>query len=351
MPRLAPIIVNSLLLIVSTLAAFLIGETLLRWSQYAQFSVDVFTLDNRGPLLIDPRLGWRAMPDYHRQGEWHDLAGVEYPLSMSTNKDGFRMFGDVASDKPKILIVGDSYTHAIETSDGETYFHRMADVLPFEFFVYGAGGYGTLQEYLVIEEFWDVIQPDLLLIQFCGNDLSNNLQAYEAIDLGNNNGLIRPYLSPSGEIYYDIARDNKALWGIANRYSKLLAALMFRWDIATFEPPSQPEIAAIHEDAIGVTGKILRMLKERAASIPVYAFSTDAGPETYDVFRDLSFANGIVFVEGVPQALRRAEEAGLVGRVADGAHWSPEGHRAIAMPLIRFFSGQLEAEVPVRTQR
>jgi alkylation response protein AidB-like acyl-CoA dehydrogenase len=42
--------------------------------------------------------------------------------------------------------------------------------------VYGGHGYGTLQEYLVIDKYIDEIKPDLILLQVCSNDFTNNLE-------------------------------------------------------------------------------------------------------------------------------------------------------------------------------
>ena len=337
MSRFSSALINLALVVCSTLVALLLGEAAVRVSQYARFSVSVFEFDNRGPLVADTQLGWRAMPNYRREGTWRDSAGGEYALSMSTDARGFRVFGDVSAEKPKILVIGDSYTHAIETSDGQAYFHAMAEALPFEFFVYGAGGYGTLQEYLALAEYWDLIDPDIVLIQYCGNDFSNNLEAYEAVDLANNNGLRRPYLGDNGEIYHSIAREQKSLWAFANEYSRLLAALLFRWEAITRQPPTQDELAIVRAEAIAITDRILGLIKKQTGEVPVYAFSTGSNPGVYDVFQELSVANDIVFIEGVAQALDEAERSGLVGRVADGAHWSPLGHKEIANPLIDFF--------------
>ena len=60
-------------------------------------------------------------------------------------------------------------------------------------FAYGTGGYGTLQEYLVLDEVIDEIQPTMILWQFCTNDFINNDHDLEVASTLNNNGWIRPY--------------------------------------------------------------------------------------------------------------------------------------------------------------
>ncbi len=335
------VLTNLVLVAVATLVSLLALEAAVRVSQYLRFSVSVFAVDNRGPLIVDEKLGWRAMPNYVRDGTWHDAAGRTYPLQMSTDANGFRRFGDLQAQRPKLFIVGDSYTHAIETSNGQTYFDVLGESVPVELFVYGAGGFGTLQEYLLLDEHFDAIKPDMVLLQFCGNDFSNNSAAYEYVDLGNNNGLVRPYLDETGSIYYDLARSKEPLWQFANSYSRLLAAVLFRLDNLLIEPPSATELASVRAAAVDTTDRILELLSRRVGDVPVYAFATGSHPSVHDTFKGLSEKHGIVFIAGVPQALDRAEDAGLVGRAADGAHWSPAGHEVIAGPLIDFFTREL----------
>ena len=51
--------------------------------------------------------------------------------------------------------------------------------LGIEVFAYGAGGYGTLQEYLILDEVIDEIQPTTMFWQFCNNDFTDNDHALE----------------------------------------------------------------------------------------------------------------------------------------------------------------------------
>ncbi len=335
------ILTNLVLATAAILITLLALEAAVRISQYLRFSVSILAVDNRGPLVVDEKLGWRAMPNYVRDGTWRDAAGTSYRLRMSTDARGFRRFGDLQTARPKLFVVGDSYTHAIETSDGQTYFDVLGKSVPVELFVYGAGGFGTLQEYLLIDEYLDEIEPDMVLLQFCGNDFSNNSAVYEYVDLGNNNGLVRPYLDETGSVYYDLARSKKPLWQFANSYSRLTSAILFRLDNVLLEPPPASELSLIRAAAVDTTDQILGLLSVRVADVPMYAFATSSQPNVHDTFRDLSERHGIVFIDGVPQTLERAEADGLVGRVADGAHWSPAGHKIIAQPLIEFFTREL----------
>jgi hypothetical protein len=57
----------------------------------------------------------------------------------------------------------------------KTYYALLAEKLNnLEVFAYGAGGYSTLQKYLILDEFIDRIRPQILLLQLCSNDFFDN---------------------------------------------------------------------------------------------------------------------------------------------------------------------------------
>jgi len=112
-------------------------------------------------------LGWETRPHVRSERVIEGYGRVRY----TTTTHGFRAFGDVASTKTKLLVVGDSITQAYTVSDGEAYFDHLARGGPgVELFVYGCGGYGTLQEYLIVDRYFDEIRPHKVLWQLSGND-------------------------------------------------------------------------------------------------------------------------------------------------------------------------------------
>jgi lysophospholipase L1-like esterase len=326
-------ITNSLLIIVSTLFAFVIAELAIRVSQNSRFGTDIFSFESRGALVFDKQFGWRATENYRFKGTGQEHNGNEYPITLTTNKQGFRQFGDPNTDKFKLMVIGDSFTHAVDASDDETYYATLSQALPIEVFAMGVGGYGTLQETMVVDKYFDTVQPDAILLQFCDNDFSNNYYELEFNDFANNNGMVRPFLNEHGDIYYDIARENKTLWYIANNYSRLLSAIMFRVDPKLAKPLQEREIEAIRLKSIARTNKILARLKSRVGDVPIYAFNTSSTGRYYNTFKTLSENNGIEFIEGIPQRLEQAGKNNAKIRAKDGAHWSPVGHNTIAQAL------------------
>ena len=131
-----------------------------------------------------------------------DATGTVYLVRYKTGPHGFRLFGNPNStDETKVLIIGDSFTHAIHVSNDQTYYALIQRRLaPTQIFAYGAGGYGTLQEVLFIEEIINLVRPQILILQVHSNDIINNSYELELASYINNNRDARPYLDDNGAI-------------------------------------------------------------------------------------------------------------------------------------------------------
>ena len=284
---------------------------------------------------IDDYLGWVVIPNIRADSTHEGFGRVRY----STNADGFRVFGDPASRRPKLLAIGDSQTQARMVSDGETWFDHIAAHSNAEVFAYGVSGYGTLQEYLVLDRFIDRIDPDMVLWQFCGNDPINNLFDLEARSVGSNH-MTRPYLE-GGEV---VRRYPHPSWWFRNvvRESYLLRFIGLRLDIfvATHAPDSkhQPRRdGPLYERAFAVTSEILAMVRKRAGDRPVLSFSAcgrDRNVNSQQLAK-ASMDNGIDYIAGVADAVIAAKQSGVV---VDGTpknkHWNATGHAIAGQVLL-----------------
>jgi len=143
--------------------------------------------------VLESKIGWRAKENYNHEGVMYSLDRQPYEISISTDENGFR-------NTPKktgagsILIVGDSFTQSVEVSDDKTYYAYLGEALGRDVYAYGMAGYGTLQEYMILEEYMERINPVMVILQFCSNDFIDNEITLER----NANyyvGLERPYLT------------------------------------------------------------------------------------------------------------------------------------------------------------
>ena len=170
------------------------------------------------PIVLDDRLGWKATPGWIFRGERRDASGRAYPVSIRVDEFGCRAASALAGvQAPSVLFVGDSFTHALDVSDDKAYWARVAALRGVEVRACGAGGYGTLQELLVLGDALDRFDPAAVVLQFSANDFVNNSYALESRSRINNNGMTRPYLLDDGRIVHRLPRALALLRELANR--------------------------------------------------------------------------------------------------------------------------------------
>jgi hypothetical protein len=296
------------------------------------------------PLLLDDTLGWRARAGYQDRRDVTEQTskGVRYQVKRTQKEYGFRMFGDLHSARPKIFVIGDSFTQAFQVSDDDTYYASLKDKLGVEIFAYGASGYGTLQEYMILDQYVDMIKPTLILWQFCGNDFINNDPALETASLLNNNGWTRPYWV-DGHVVYILPKGWSASFRIfAQRHSRFLHLLLSRWDrLQAVNPVETVEFQIEREGpahkgfqhAAQVTSELMGKVRSRVGKIPIVAFSCGAG-EPYDsAFKVISSRYDVVFFQDIAKAVGAAHKRGDDVLHADMGHWSVGGHRLVGSLL------------------
>ncbi len=311
------------------------------------FYTDHFS-DQMNPrfITLDKELGWLPVPDYLYSGELVDAGGASYPVNIQTNGAGYRMFGNLQADsRKKVLFLGDSYTHAMHVSNDKTYYGILKEELDIEVFSFGVDGYGTLQEYMLVEKIIDEIEPDIVVLQFCPNDFINNHYELEQRAVFNNNGLRRPYYKDD-EVRYKTPSSFAAIREFAANYSEFLYFIIKKVDGLKARPAKSSESMIeqqgtsypLFKESVETTDQLLGKIRARIpSSTPIYAFSTNHGFPYYDEFKRMSEKNGIYFIDGTSQALTAAESKGITIRSADKAHWNNQGHRIVADVLKSYF--------------
>jgi hypothetical protein len=312
-----------------------------------------------GMMSFDSEIGWVVTADYRDRFEktLFDAAGHPYGALYSTGPHGFRLWGDPAASRPHVVFVGDSFTHAVEVSSEQTYCAELGRDLDVSVFAYGAQGYGTLQEYLVLQRFLDSIRPDLLVWQWCSNDFVNNDYDLELQSVGDNNHSPRPYLNEDGSILLRVperSRAAAAMRYVGARYSRFVAFLFARVDlyevarggdrwVLTREIAEAGRAHPGFRRAAATTGRIVAMARRRWPELPIVALAVDDAVPFLDEFRSIAEACDAELLDGAPAALRLAREQGLVVHAADGGHWSPIGHRVVGQYLARALAARVRS--------
>ncbi len=278
-------------------------------------------------------LGWDMKPYLVNRG----MMGIYGSVKHSTSKYGFREFGDLNTKKTKILVIGDSFTYGRYISDGKMYYDYLKEKNPnLEIFAYGGEGYGTLQEYMILDKYIDLIKPDLILWQFCDNDIINNSHELESESNIHNNHMVRPYYI-KGKVYMLYPAFARGVLYKLSRYSYLLRLLCIRLNLLKADKGESVEKSLsssnpLFQRSLKTTGEILKLVKKRAGKIPIVGFLsfTQTGlPEEIDSFLSaICFREGIHYLKGLPEIFDRAERKGIrVTGMPFDHHWNVAGNR------------------------
>jgi hypothetical protein len=303
-----------------------------------------------GTLTLDDKFGWRPAENFIYHGQKSDAGGQKYSVDIQTNRFGFRVFGNAQGEKKrKVLFIGDSFTHAIEVSNNKTYYSLLKDSFPIEVFAFGCGGYGTLQEFMVLDKYVDIIKPDIVVLQYHRNDFINNHYELELRSRRHNNGMQRPYLTLDGQIVNALPKPFSQIRNTINKHSRFIYFIISRIDMinARFKHSVEDIIEEkglkfrYFRESVDITEKLIKMITARTpADTTIYAFSADDISPYYDEFKRISKENGIHFIEGVPQAIEKAESNGIIVRAFDKRHWNETGHQIAAQVLRQYFENK-----------
>lgn len=241
---------------------------------------------------------------------------------------GFKRWGDVHTNKSKVLLIGDSFTQMYYVLNGQEYYSYLEKAFPeAEFFVFGGTGYGTLQEYMVLNDTFDLIEPDMILWQFCKNDLMNNLHSYE-IKVGcYNNGINRPYLE-NGEITY---KKPRPLW-LLRKYSRFFDYALWKYDEFIYSIGCQEEENKTinypdeQKKAYDVTKEIFSLIRDKTKETPIVMFEACLDSHEFSMLCD---DLNITCIYGLRDHLQSKEKEGIRVTNKINKHWNENGNKLV----------------------
>ena len=287
--------------------------------------------------------GWIGTPDVESEFEARAYGRILY----STNSEGFRVWGDPATEKTKILFIGDSYTQAYQVSDGLAYYDVVGKSREdTEVFAYGVGGYGSLQELMVLERWLRTIRPDLVVWQAHTNDIVNNDFRLESSSSENNNHMRRPYYEDGAAVLRH--PDGRALGFLAEISYVFRRLAVIRDSLTKRVVGSGEEQMGLADDgfrrSLATTKAILARAAEAADPAPLILFVVQSGaaPLPYEaVFtEELCGDRRWHCIRGLDERIRAVGQADI--RVDGGSddHWNDTGHRMAGLAIVDFLETQ-----------
>lgn len=283
-----------------------------------------------------PQRGWQARTRYHFSGMKRDASNREYAVEIITDENGFRVFGDLDADACRVFCIGDSFTFAEDADQSETYYAVAGKILDLNMFAYGAQGYGTLQEYLVLEEWLDRIKPDIVVWQFCRNDFINNSVELTRQSAKGQCHVDQPYLSEDGVIEYLNPGHGPLCRLLKHIPSRLFYSLAYRMDNQNGIPAMEHTIENTVERqgleyppfrrAVAATDRIFAMVRDRCGDIPVIAFNADSREPYASAFTQICTKHSLPEIRDISRAIEAAVRTGETVYAGDGLHWNGAGH-------------------------
>ena len=263
----------------------------------------------------DADLGWMPIP-----GSSSVVTNAR-AVHARHNSLGLRDDEFTLDAKPTIVFLGDSFVWGLDAEVGERFSDLLKPRIPgYKILAAGVSGYGTDQEYLLLQKLWPRVKPAVVVLIFCTDndraDNSTNIR-YE--------GYQKPYFVTGADGTLELAG----------------------------QPVPKSRLQAIKEDwwvrhswLARLANAVYLKLKHPVLLVP------DPTERLVDKIRQFVEANGARFLVGLQKTdatlVGHLKAAGVPYVTFDGAdaypgasvgqHWTPEGHRLVAERLLGLLS-------------
>jgi lysophospholipase L1-like esterase len=325
----------------------------------------------QGMYISDQVRGYALAPDFHAS-----LKSPEFQTSISTNSQGLREreLGPKAPGTFRVLVLGDSFVFG-QGVDAELAFPRLLESelakyrpdIKTQVINAGVPGYGTDQEFALLQELGWSYSPDLVIVNmFAGNDVNDNLIGGKERRSVRNGFLYDEYQARQKASKYRIVGPLTSWLAV---YSRLYVFMrtpldVIQWSRGTRLPVPQEHLEAIQiplsqefRDGLVLTESILKQMTDQASQhgahlmivvVPSAVQVDDTlWNETISVYR-LSAANydraqpGKLFVQfgqevGLPVFDLMPDFVNVDSAYfKNDIHWNTKGHMIAARAISRF---------------
>ena len=129
----------------------------------------------------------------------------KYNVEFKTDENGFISNGKTS--KNEIVVIGDSFSTDPYISSNKMWHAVLANNfkvnknIDINLKVLGAGGYGTLQQYILLQQNRNKLNPKIIILQFCSNDFENNYLNLEKLKGSINQYSKRPFIQDGNIVY------------------------------------------------------------------------------------------------------------------------------------------------------
>lgn len=286
----------------------------------AEISLRVFCRSSLNFVEDERSLAYR----YDAELGWFPKSNSETVISASRsiiakhNSDGFRDREFVASTNPAILFLGDSFVWGYDVEAPERFTDKLQAKHP-EWTIYNCGvsGYGTDQEYLLLQKTFDRFKPRVVFLMYCSrNDYMENGRSFVY-------GYYKPYFTAAADGSrlavqgVPVPRGERFFWSEHKYFRRLYLARVFIKVYYKVVGPTPVQLNVINGFNQNPTVLLLLAMNEyvRSKGAMFVIGVTDTNPNVEAFLK----ANNITYVDVTTRSLYPTF----------GEHWTPEGHTAV----------------------
>jgi lysophospholipase L1-like esterase len=272
----------------------------------------------------DAQLGWAPIPNSS------SVVTSARTIHARHNSLGLRDIEFGGDPRPAMLFLGDSFVWGLDAEADERFTDLLrARITSHQIINAGVSGYGTDQEYLLLQRLWPQLKPAVVVLIFCTLndrlDNSTNIR-YE--------GYIKPYFAAAAD--GDLVLQGQPVPESRLQYIKENWLVRHLW-LARLATSAYVGIRTplrfVPDPTERLVGKIREFVESNGSSFLVGLQSSDAG-----LIRYLE-ASRIPYV---------AFDGAAAYSAGSGAHWTPEGHQLVADRLLGLLSENHIARADLR---
>jgi len=289
------------------------------------------------PYLYDSELGWTLKKNFKHTYKEKDLYNNQYSSFYFTNSFGARSFVQKGSSRKnnqpiRILVAGDSFTMDPYVGNDEMWYSILANKISknteqnVEVLAFGGGAYGSLQQLLLLQrhkDFIDNFSPNIFILQFCSNDLTNNSFRIEKNIFNLSQYMRRPYLVNDKIYYYDGLLSYFFQKNILTRESRVFAKSVFLFEFLMkkyFLSNSNISEDKINE-AKNITQNILTKIRNLYPNTESYIFScSNNASELNSDWKKLAKESNFIILEESSNFIDKASNLNTKIFYKDGGH-------------------------------
>jgi hypothetical protein len=268
-----------------------------------------------------PTFGWFPPKNTTRRFAW------DRTTTITHNSHGFRSPEPETNNKPGIMFLGDSFTWGFDVEAYERFTDKLQSRHPeWQIHNLGVSGYGTDQEFLLLQSYFDVYTPRAVILVYCtDNDWRDN----------SCNMRYGGYYKP----FYAIVGPNAlALQGIpvprAERailadHKRLARSYLFRLGLQAYWKNRKPEPLLVKQNpTLHILAAMRTFVLQKGG---VFAVAMQEKNEDFEQFlTDLQIPWVILATTNKFPGL--------------GGHWNPEGHTDVCNKIDTFLKAGLQGD-------